>query len=308
MPLQRNKQRLAWHYTSAQGLISILNSHKLRATSAAFMNDANEMKTGVRALNAAFERIKQDLPRDVVGALEESRDLTEGLVDDLFLLSASREPDLLTLWRNYGGATTPYAIGLDLRVQLRPVEAVAGSQHPRPPAHWEIERDKDGSIIYDPDEVWIFGGRWRPVRYVNARGDETHEATIRDMAGSALQAQLNKKRYIHMPAFADSEIYLEKDRSFKDEAETRIVVQANPAWKFVRFRESRFGVVPFIELSSSDEEGSFIRQGAALRLPIREVWVGPTMDSTTATRALENILDVAGYGDIDVRATSTPYR
>lgn len=272
------------------------------------MNDANEMKTGVRALGAAFERIREHLPPDEVAALEESGHLNEGLVDDLFLLSASKEPDLLTLWRNYGGTTTPYAIGLDPGVRLRPVEAVSGMHHPRPPADWEVDRDEDGSIIYDPDEVWIFGGRWRPVRYVNARGDETHEATVRDMARSALKAQLNKKRYITVPAFADSEIYLEKDRSFKDEAETRVVVQANPAWKFVQFRESRFGVVPFIELSDSVEGGSFISKEAELKLPIKEVWVGPTMDSATATRALENILDVTGYGDVDVRATSTPYR
>lgn len=311
VPFSRKKQNLAWHYTSAQGLISILTSHTLRATSAAFMNDANEMKTGIRALNATFERIKDSLPPAEREAIENGRDLSEGLVDHLYLLSASEDPDLLTLWRNYGGATTPYAIGLDLAVSLRPVEVVRGSRHPDPPNDWVVEWEEtnDGPVrTYDPDDVWIFGGEWNSVKYVSAKGGDTHETAVREMAKSALKAQQSKKNFIQLPAFADSDLYLEKDRSFKDEAEIRIVVQANPAWKFVQFRESRFGVVPFIELSDSAEHGDYVSADSARKLPIREVWVGPTSDTVTARRALENILNVTGYGDVGVRATTTPYR
>lgn len=52
---------IAWHYTSSAGLRGIIEGNALRAGSAAFMNDANEMRTGVKALRSTYKRIKSSL-------------------------------------------------------------------------------------------------------------------------------------------------------------------------------------------------------------------------------------------------------
>lgn len=85
------------------------------------------------------------------------------------------------LSRNYGGATTRYAIGFDLAVSLRPVEIVRGNGHPDPRSDWVVqwEETDDGPVrTYDPDDVWIFGGEWNPLKYVSAKGGDTHEAAF----------------------------------------------------------------------------------------------------------------------------------
>lgn len=312
MALERDRQQLAWHYTSAEALISILHTDALRATSAAFMNDANEMKTGVRALKRTYERMRESFSPAERKAIEESGALNERSVDHLFLLSASRGPDRLTLWRNYGGATTPYAIGLDRSVLLRPLEVVEGRRHPRPPEGWDSvgwEESADGPVrIYDPDEVWVFGGQWNDVMYVNRKGTQSHEQSLRALAKDRMDGQERGSFLVSLPDFADSPVYLEKDASFEDEDEVRLVVEANPSWKFLQFRGDRFGAVPYVELSSSDERGRFISAAADRKLPIREIWIGPSADAVTARRALESLLHVSGYGDVHVRSTSIPYR
>lgn len=82
----------------------------------------------------------------------------------------------------------------------------------------------------------------------------------------------------------------EKDRSFVDERETRIIVEVTPSWKFVQYRESRFGLVPFIELGSGAVGagfGRYVPHGAREPLPVREVMIGPSpLDSRAAERAL----------------------
>jgi hypothetical protein len=275
------------------------------------MNDANEMKTGVRALSRTYARIKETLTSAEREVVEESGALQERSVDHLFLLSASRRPDLLTLWRNYGGATTPYSIGFDRSIALRPVENAEGRRHPRPPADWGSEgweETDDGPVrAFDPDAVWIYGGSWNDVVYVDRRGSKSHEEAIRALARDRLEGKKGSL-LVELPDFADSPIYLEKDASFKDEDEVRLILEANPSWKFARFRPGRFGAVPYIDLSHSLEPGPFIPKRADRMLPIREIWIGPTFDPPTAKRALDSLLHVTGYGDVHVRVTATPYR
>jgi hypothetical protein len=51
----------AWHYTTASGLISIVSKHRLWATSAAYMNDRDEIRAGREALQKAINEQKPPL-------------------------------------------------------------------------------------------------------------------------------------------------------------------------------------------------------------------------------------------------------
>lgn len=301
----------AWHYTSASGLQGIVAASALRATSAAFMNDANEMKTGVQALMRSYERLKDELPRDDTALVEESGLFSEASVFNSFLVSASKEPDLLTLWRNYGGGQVAYSIAFDRAAQLVPREQVAGDSHPSPPTNYgsDAYEEVDGVLIrlYDPDQHFVLGGTWREVDYVPSVGTAEHEQRIRDFISSRRRSLAKGGLIANVGHIADSPVNLEKDDGFADEREVRIIVDLNPAWKFVKFRESRFGLIPYIELTASSGD-EFATVGADGRLPIRHVRIGPSPDPEHALRSLSLFLENHGYGDVPVSASTIPYR
>ncbi|NYJ18495.1 hypothetical protein [Glaciibacter psychrotolerans] len=306
-------ESLAWHYTSSSGLRGIIETNSLRATSAAFMNDANELKTGVGALKKAYERLKSTLADDERGLVERGGLLRESAVFDSFLVSASLDGDLLTLWRYYGNDSVAYSVGFDRDVPLQAREQVGGDQHPSPPPgyhdrEWEMIEGQRSFTEPDPDYVGVFGGNWRPVTYVHRDGSEAHAEYIRKYIGRRQYNDGLNRFFFDVGAFADSPINLEKDNGFSDEREIRIIVDVNPAWKFVKFRENQYGLVPYIELASGSSVEAFVPIGPQLRLPIRHIMVGPTSTPEIAKRALRLFLDNNGYGDVTIGSSEIPFR
>jgi hypothetical protein len=154
------------------------------------------------------------------------------------------------------------------------------------------------------------GGQWRDVTYVDRDGDDSHTKYIRSYVQRRQAVGSERKFWVELGGIADSPINLEKDSGFADEREVRILVDLNPHWKFIKFRESQFGLVPFIELSTSadaDDPG-FVPAGVPSRLPIRHIMVGPTANPVAAKLALRLFLDNAGYGDVEIGSSEIPFR
>lgn len=306
---------VVWHYTTSAGLKGIVENHAIRASSAAFMNDASEMRTGVRALAATYQRIKLSLTADAQNAIEQSSLLRESSVDHWFLSSASKARDLLTLWRSYGAAA-PYALGFDASVKLSPVEYLTGDAHPNPPpGYYEDSVDEvDGRPVqmYDPDEVGVFGGTWRTVNYIDPAGRTSHEATLREFAERYTRATDFGRLFVDVGAVADSAVNYDKHEAFEDEREVRLIFEVAPLWKFVQYRESRFGLVPFIEIGAGGipaSLGEYVPREARRPLPLAEVMIGPSpLDPNAAERALRDFLDNRGYGEVRVTRSETPFR
>lgn len=98
-----DEPELVWHYTSSEGLRGAISSGRLWASSSAFMNDANELRTGQRALSEHFEKRRAELQKWQIEQLSFAGIGRESSIQDTYLLCAARESDLLTVWRNYGG-------------------------------------------------------------------------------------------------------------------------------------------------------------------------------------------------------------
>jgi hypothetical protein len=314
----------AWHYTTAAGLISIVSRHRLWATSAAYMNDRDEIRAGREALQKATREHEPPLEEWQLRQLSTLGINRAGDPHDLFLLCAALDGDALTLWRSYGVTSeAEYSIDFDPSMRLYPVQQNGAEAHPEPsPPDWEsnaLDYTEEGEQfrMYDPDEAFTFGGGWREVEYLKP-------------SSTAAEVELEKvlkhlKKPAHdgrvMPFFLD---YLAgpdptatfKHPGFEDEAEVRATWTVRPWWRFVLYRPGRFGITPFIEVAASGRPEStddrnranFLQPDHIDHLPIRAVRIGPTRLGPEAERSLRALLDDNGYGHVKIERSSTPYR
>ncbi|WIE58011.1 hypothetical protein DEI96_017945 [Curtobacterium sp. MCLR17_031] len=310
----------AWHYTTAQGLLSILQSNRLWASSAAFMNDVDEIQTGRRALRESLSERAEDWQTRQLQLLGVMNDAQP---DNLFLLSASSDGDALTLWRSYGmGTEAEYALELDPSVPLAPVVQNMAAEHPSPPPGWGeeiIDYTDDGQPIPgpDPDQPSVWGGTWGRVRYLS------EGSTWADEEAERILSRLRKPRpgRITVPFVGDyftgvDPTVLFKNPGFVDEREVRTTWDVWPRWKFVLYRASRLGITPYIEVGAYeagstpvfDEDEPFVAPSRLGRLPIRAVRIGPTRRNESAGRALRQLLDATGYGSVQIFESAAPYR
>lgn len=297
-----------WHYTDGRGLEGIVTHGTLRATSFRHLNDSREPDYATRLLQAAAEKRRDAIPAAQRDRFDELMKYAERRGLDLFLLCAARKPDLLTVWRGYGGKVS-YAIELDAGVDLLPIQRSEETTHPYPPAGHEIERDEDGSIIVNPDQLHIEALPWRKVRYdtagVDGRVDRV--AKLASKKGNTLADLL-----FPWQELADIRMLELKHPAFKDEREARMIVEVNPRWKFVHHYEGRFGVTPFIELSAVDDNNQRYPSDRYLTragtLPIRSVMIGPTPLGDEVIDATREFLEVNGYPDVAVSRSTIPFR
>ncbi|WP_369746492.1 hypothetical protein [Paenarthrobacter sp. AMU7] len=319
--MAKEETELVWHYTDGGALMNILENNELWAGSAAFMNDMNELLSGSIQLRNHFEDQRRDLSEEVTQMLEEYIPEVKARSRDSFVLSASSDPDSLTMWRYYGRHQVSFAVGLDRSESLVPLARLEEDEHPNPPAGYgddAIEYDEEGIPFrtYDPDDVFIEGGEWKSVVYDLKEQSEiitTVFEKLRDGVEKRLApAEKGKLRVWLFPFFMNEDLDLIKNDGFRDELEERIIVWPNPAWKFVFHRTGPYGLVPYVKLTSlrgenidPDEKRFATKAG---RLPIREIRIGPTPYRVQATASLKQLLEFYGLHDIKVTCSEIPFR
>lgn len=319
---KRQLPQVVWHYTTGDGLLGIINSGVLRAGSAAFMNDRNELLSGLRQVKAIFEErrgeLEPSLQEEIVAKLSTK---SRSYRTETYVLSACQEGDNLTMWRNYG-RSVGFSIGFDTSTKLSARELVDAARHPSPPPkyyndEWHEEiTDEDGATHYvgwSPDDPQQLTEGWDAVVYQ----PEEQRQLAADVLEQTIQAIQEERNGTAKGLFTgDARIWLAfeslrliKDSGFQDEREWRLLSTVAPAWKFVDFRSGPYGLVPFVELGNTDFPA---RQGdgkeAVGKLPIVSVMVGPNPHGVETTNSIRMLLEKAGYGNVDVSMSDTPFR
>jgi hypothetical protein len=303
-----NDEKLVWHYTSGSGLKGILERNVLWASSAAYMNDSKEMQAGSEALSKYYAEQSASLDTDIRERIERSGALGQQGAKSAFLLSAAKDGDSLTLWRNYGKSETAFAVALDRSAPLTPLEQVPDEEHPNAPEGWynsqpvEMEDGKLAWVSGNTDLLMTFSSGWKDVVYAS----DYHHDQIVDVYNSLVRNAKRDALILHSP-FTGGELSHVKNVGFSDEDEVRLITEVNPEWKFVLTRPSRFGLTPYIELTSAastqDESAK-----EATQLPIRAITVGPTSFSDEALHVVQLMLERNGFSDIELVVSETPYR
>ena len=102
--------RVLYHYTSAAGLVGILEGRCLFASDVWFLNDASEVRYAqTRMLEQVRKWTAFGSDQPWVEELLEVSEAKPGWLDDVFVTSFCEEPDLLSQWRGY--AAGGFAVG-----------------------------------------------------------------------------------------------------------------------------------------------------------------------------------------------------
>lgn len=309
----------AWHYTTAHGLIEIVTKHRLWATSAAYMNDRDEIRSGRAALQKAIE--ERDLPEWQLEQLKTIGVMRPANSHGLFLLCGSRDGDSLTLWRSYGaGGEAEYAIELDPTVPLHPIEQSEADSHPEPvPPGWydgmyEYTDQGEQYEAYDPDEPYSYGGYWGEVQYLTTTSNHV-EKELNELLAQLREPHPDQGRVF--PFILDylagpEPTVLWKHPGFSDEQEVRATWWVGPWWKLVKYRPGRFGATPYIEVGAGEHAHRSVpmtlTKATTKHLPIRTVRIGPTRVEEYAESTLRELLNANGYGHVAIEKSETPYR
>jgi hypothetical protein len=285
----------AWHYTSVQGCFGIVANHELWATSASMLNDVGEMFYGVERVRTFVENW---MPRSDADSRAEQllrscvTDLDRTLLENpIFVLSASKSPDLLNQWANYG-ESSGCALGFDASGTLIHEGMVGDFSAPSALPLW-LE------VLYDvraQDEYigTIFDDLVAPTGLLT-------QAIVHD-ADPMLLAKQNLSMLIASL----------KHPGFQAENEVRFITVRGQGSK-VRYRPTSRGVVPFVKLfgtTRNETDGVVYSTDAAekIRLPITEVHVGPPQGASEVRRvaSMRDFLIANGY-DVHVQGAGLPY-
>lgn len=101
-----------WHYTTQRGLLGILETESLWATKIHYLNDSSEFSHALRLTDEILDQRIQRAGADQfhrLNAFRGSIPRTDSV--HVCVASFSEDPDVLSQWRAYGGASGGYAIG-----------------------------------------------------------------------------------------------------------------------------------------------------------------------------------------------------
>lgn len=295
---QMTKHSVVYHYTTAAGLLGILDSRTLWASSFQALNDTSEIRYGVTRIQESLTRFTLDHDLKAHGLLDE---LVKALEDDvlqreLFVLSASHNADSLGLWRNYSDGG--YAIGLATeflgQVTTSPLDGAPAS----------IPNIRFSGMAQG----------WQDVLYDTTEQDALVHATFSHLLNGALREPTGS---ISINAARLSLAMLAcrlKHPAFADEAEVRVTFDRLPTVS-TQYRSGSAGLVPYISVGASavnvepSKRRAFTANPPGL-LPIRSLRCGPDDPVGSArrvgiaTRALQDF----GYPDATVDGSAIPFR
>lgn len=303
-----------WHYTTGSGLAGLVSGKVLWASAMAFMNDSQEMHTGQDIFKKLLEshsgdveeRIRGDFDAMVRRALHSDRYRT-------YIACASRQPDRLTMWRNYTGEVG-YAVALDGRKELR-----MRRQQPFTDSMFSplgIRDDESKQILRDLAGRESAGFAWAPAVYKPEDQYEAAWAALRGVEAAALARSDGKEIEKHeLYAMADVGRVLStlKNPSFEDEDEIRLVCSAgmHVDRMYLKHRPGSYGMIPYVELGLPVDPAQELGEGPEpmKALPITGVVVGPTRYPDEARIGVVELLRSHGYSEnLPVIASRIPFR
>lgn len=278
-----------WHYTSAEGLLGILNSHEIWASSPKALNDLEEITFGVQKLREAFDKF---LTTNLL-TLESTRRIENIIsvefltqqIDSIFIVSASMEADSLNQWQHYSNRDG-FAIEIDTAVPLGLISA-------------------DGLTVF---------GRRREDHFFPGWYDVVYQVEEQDQIISQILAYVT--RMTLDPSFADDvllnlvarmiimpQMMRIKHQGFRDEREVRFISGSAPEIP-VKYRVSNGRVVPYINMVRHRENLEVNTNNLDF---IRGILCSPTTTESDV-QLVRDMLSAYGLENTNISRSTIPFR
>lgn len=297
-----------FHYTSAGGLMGILQSGTVWATEASGLNDVAEVLEGRRYVKDCIEGLPDgELRNELTYALDNVHEANGPDPSDVFVLSASLQEDDANQWRLYGDLGRGYCIELDTQRPLvvRARTDLASTQPTNP-------ESKTLNLGFMRDMSYV--SPWSRVLYQ----DGERAAAFNDLAvwaarayESALHADwdgpesgelspLQTLNYEMSRAVAALTRCI-KGRGFAGEAEARVHVSSLWGDHHAHFRHGAGGIVRYYELMRRSGPSPTRNKVESCEktdpMPILSIRLGPAQRFELAEPAIRSLLSRWGYGE-----------
>jgi len=280
---------VVYHYTSTQGLIGIVESGCLWATSIRSLNDGSEAQYGMDLIRDEWIRSRSQHAKPLQEVIATILERSASLLDHsrIFVACASERGDDLGQFRNYGDVALALATAGPLDLAEDPVQF--------------------------PDDLLYLstGGRnqWRRVLYTRTKQRAAARALFVGIAQDCIKHAYTERApepndilfHTHMWWYSNL-APLMKHPAFAQEKEVRMVRLTSPRFTDPLHRASHLGVVPYVRLRTVTADGSHAP------LAIRGVHVGITPYGEPAELGVRSLLDSHGYADATVTRTAMPFR
>jgi hypothetical protein len=274
---------LLYHYTTAEGLLGILDKRCLWMTAVGYVNDHTETMYAYEAAYAQFRKLAKGIP--LIGPLiepicERMRHMQPSTAgNQRFVACLSEHADSLGQWRGYSSMGSAYAIGFRTNV----LASLSERNMIFVKCLYKLEEQE--RLLLE----WANGLAESCERSM-LTGASPNEI-VHDNGGGAFD-WLREYVGVRMPAFL-------KNSHFEPEAEWRLV--RNIEWLTpagISFRPGRGTLIPYTKIQFTHEE---------LRAAVSSVTIGPTARTQDATQALASLLSVHNL-DAAVLHSTVPYR
>lgn len=280
-----------FHYTNPQGFVSIINSQRLWASNADFLNDSSEPGYALDLLKEALDGIESNL-----SPISATRRALNGFWDwamkerleqgpHLYVFCLSEVPDLLSQWRAYGAHGAGYAIGFSSSRLTALIRSSEGQYLSK--------------VVYDRDQQ---KSEAADVFNQIVAVIENYEACHGVIDGTTCGADAELVERAVRTIFLSEIIRLRakfKISAFHEEAEWRMLQFVHPAVDrpAIGFRAALNGITPYLELDLGTNS-----------LPIEQVTIGPALKPELSLQSAMLILAKKGCSTAEVRNSVVPFR
>lgn len=274
-----------FHYTDQQGLLGIMQSNSLWATSARYLNDTSEFQHAQELTRQKiFVRINRSEDGPERGIYQDMRKAIDYANSTVFVASLSEEGDSLSQWRAYGGKAggdhaTGYAIEFSPEL-LR----LAAAKSAMTLVKCEYDLEAQDAII----EEFI---------------DQTIESCLAKYKADTYYDDSQEYLSAEMAELLERYAVLLKPPAFSAEREWRLVsMSRGTTLSELRFRPGRASIIPYLAIPFSPEAGEIS--------PVSGLIVGPSPDPKEAISAAKLLLRSCGFNPLPnmIKRSIVPYR
>jgi hypothetical protein len=268
--LNQNPAGTLFHYTNASGLLGILGSGKIWASSALNLNDSGEFRYAVSVIS---DHIRDYLKRahgptnTLLGKVQEGLStLTTGV--QAYVASFSEQGDLLSQWLAYSGAGNGYAVGF-------------GDGH-------------------------FSAARLSGFTLVRCVYEEQEQQTLASAVTEVIMEHIQEEDMAKLSKALAAAVAM-KHPGFRQEAEWRLVKTIGLGMGLSNealFREGRNGVVPYLEAPLSVEPlliPEAITIGPNTDMDSAAIGLYTLLDS-------KGLFPILGHKKVKITPSRTPYR